>query len=109
MFPVFFLLEEVAFRGCLDAYLAEGAATEAGGPNSWFSAICLSALRGLRHLPNYPTTNVRGIVAAILGRVIVHILVGVPLSFSWRKSGTLALPAAAHALIDAYRNVIGGF
>jgi hypothetical protein len=30
----------------------------------------------------------------------------VPLSFCWRRSGTLVLPAAAHALIDAYRNMI---
>jgi hypothetical protein len=28
----------------------------------------------------------------------------VPLSFCWRASGTLVLPAAAHALIDSYRN-----
>jgi len=34
-------------------------------------------------------------------------LLGLLLSICWRRSGTLVLPAAAHALIDAYRNVIG--
>jgi hypothetical protein len=38
--------------------------------------------------------------------IIVHSLVGVPLSFCWRASGTLVLPAAAHALVDAYRNTV---
>jgi hypothetical protein len=33
-------------------------------------------------------------------------LTGVPLSFCWRASGTLVLPAAAHALIDSYRNCV---
>jgi hypothetical protein len=30
-----------------------------------------------------------------------YLLVGVPLSLCWRGSGTLVMPAAAHALIDA--------
>jgi hypothetical protein len=29
-----------------------------------------------------------------------------PLSFCWRRGGTLVLPAAAHAFIDAYRNAV---
>ena len=33
-------------------------------------------------------------------------MIGIPLSLCWRKGGTLALPAAAHALIDAYRNTV---
>jgi hypothetical protein len=38
--------------------------------------------------------------------LIAHTTIGVPLSFSWRQSGTLLLPALAHALIDAYRNAV---
>ena len=38
--------------------------------------------------------------------VAVHTLIGIPLSLCWRKGGTLVLPAAAHALIDAYRNTV---
>jgi hypothetical protein len=38
--------------------------------------------------------------------LFVHSLVGVPLSFTWRQSRTLMLPALAHALIDAYRNAV---
>jgi membrane protease YdiL (CAAX protease family) len=36
--------------------------------------------------------------------VVVHSAIGVSLSFAWRRSGNLALPAAAHALIDGVRN-----
>jgi len=43
-------------------------------------------------------------VVVIPAMIVVHTLIGVPLSFCWRASGTLVLPAAAHALIDSYRN-----
>jgi membrane protease YdiL (CAAX protease family) len=38
--------------------------------------------------------------------VVWHCLVGVPLSFAWRRSGNLAGPALAHAGLDAVRNAL---
>jgi membrane protease YdiL (CAAX protease family) len=105
MFPLCFIVEEVIFRGALDTDLSPSSTLKW---RAWGSAIFVSALWGLWHLPTYSTRNPMEIAALIPGRLLVHILVGVPLSFCWRKSGTLALPAAAHALVDAYRNVIGG-
>lgn len=105
-FAVCFVLEEVVFRGALDShvYLAEGA--PAGSGAAWFSAIFISALRGIWHLPVVRVPSAGGVVAAVPALIVVHTLVGVPLSFCWRTGGTLVLPAAAHALVDAYRNVV---
>jgi hypothetical protein len=36
--------------------------------------------------------------------LLFHSLVGVPLSLFWRRSGNLAVPAFAHAWIDALRD-----
>jgi membrane protease YdiL (CAAX protease family) len=36
--------------------------------------------------------------------LIYHGALGVPLSFAWRRSGNLVLPAAAHMVIDAVRD-----
>jgi hypothetical protein len=38
--------------------------------------------------------------------LLVHGAVGVPLSLGWRRTGTLAVPVIAHALIDAVRNAL---
>jgi len=111
MFPLGFTVEEVVFRGALDTHVTQG-------PNSparkWGSAIFVSILWGLwhlpetsivwssLHLPDVSSGQRLGLAAA--GFVVIGILVGVPLSFCWRKSRTLVLPAAAHALMDAFRN-----
>jgi len=100
-FPVCFVLEEVAFRGAIDAHVARPDATGAG---AWASAIFVAALWGLWHLPLAGASEPPGPAAATL--LAVHTLIGVPLSFCWRRGGTLLLPAAAHALIDAYRNTV---
>jgi membrane protease YdiL (CAAX protease family) len=39
--------------------------------------------------------------------VIYQSLLGIPLSFAWRRSGNLAVPCAVHAIVDAVRNAIG--
>ena len=36
--------------------------------------------------------------------VVVHVLLGVPSSFAWRRTRNLAGPALANAVIDAVRN-----
>lgn len=105
-FVVSFALEEVAFRGALDSHLYQPPSNGQAIGSPWLSAIFVSALWGVWHLPTLSIPSAPAFAAAIPALIIVHTLVGVPLSFCWRASGTLVLPAAAHALIDAYRNTI---
>ncbi len=105
-FAVTFVLEEVVFRGALDSHLYPPSTNELKTRARWWSAIFVSVLWGLWHLPIIPTKNVLELTAVIPIILTVHTLVGVPLSFAWRTGGTLVMPAIAHALIDAYRNVI---
>lgn len=95
-FPATFLLEEVSFRGTLDAHVHH--ASERGG---LMSAVLISVLWGLWHLP-----VAKGLPLPLqLGElVVVHVLLGVPLSLAWRRSRNLAGPALAHGVNDAVRN-----
>jgi membrane protease YdiL (CAAX protease family) len=106
-FTVTFVLEEVAFRGALDSHIYQPPTDgQQRGRSAWLSAIFVSALWGIWHLPLLPTGGTAAFAAAIPVLIIVHTLTGVPLSFCWRTSGTLVLPAGAHALIDSYRNCV---
>ena len=100
--PVLFLLEEVAFRGALDAHLIRpGALNRHPG----LASVLVAALWGLWHLPIIPgAQSALGVVSLLL----VHVPMGVLLAYTWRKSGTLLLPAMVHAAVDAYRNALGG-
>ncbi len=102
MAPIGFMVEEVFFRGALDTYLHAG---EQG--TGWLSAIVVSALWGLWHLPGQAISagQILPTVAALLA---AQILVGVPLSLWWRKSGNLVVNDTAHALLDAVRNGLAG-
>jgi membrane protease YdiL (CAAX protease family) len=97
--PVGFVLEEVFFRGAIDAYVHRP-----GEGRGWMSAAFVSILWALWHLPVVPRPG----AAAVAGLLVVHTAVGVPLSVYWRRSGNLAVPAAAHAFIDAVRNALLG-
>jgi membrane protease YdiL (CAAX protease family) len=66
------------------------------------SAVFVSAMWGLWHLPVSSMSLPLPLVVAEL--VVVHVLLGVPLSFAWRNSRNLAVPALAHAVNDAVRN-----
>jgi membrane protease YdiL (CAAX protease family) len=95
-FAATFLLEEVSFRGALDAHLHTPG--EDGGLGS---AVLVSALWGLWHLPvsqglPFPIQAVE--------LVVVHVVLGVPLSIAWRRTRNLAGPGLAHAVNDAVRN-----
>ena len=98
-FPLVFVVEEVALRGALDSHIHRPG--EAGG--AW-TAILISSLWGLWHVPlaigSAPLMNL------VLPLVIVHCLIGVPLSIYWRRSGNLVVPGAAHAFLDAARNML---
>ncbi|MCB0909209.1 MAG: CPBP family intramembrane metalloprotease [Nocardioidaceae bacterium] len=93
-FPVTFVLEEVTFRGCLDTHVDRGS-------NERGSALFVSALWGLWHLP---VAGGLPLPLLVLELLAWHILVGMPLSRAWRRGGNLAAPALAHATIDAVRN-----
>lgn len=94
--PATFLLEEVAFRGALDAHVHQDR-----GQRGWLSAVLVSALWGLWHLP---VSHGMPLPQQAVALVVVHVLLGVPLSFAWRRTGNLAGPALAHAVNDAVRN-----
>jgi membrane protease YdiL (CAAX protease family) len=105
-FTVCFAVEEVVFRGALDSHVYRPRSDGQASGSPWISAIFVSALWGIWHLPTAPISSASAFAAVIPFVIVVHTLSGVPLSFCWRASGTLALPAAAHALIDAYRNTV---
>lgn len=95
-FPATFLLEEVSFRGAIDAHVHHPGERPGLG-----SAVFVSALWGLWHLPVS-----RGLPFPIqaIELVAVHIALGVPLSIAWRRTRNLAGPGLAHAVNDAVRN-----
>ena len=97
IFPVGFVLEEVAFRGALDAH-----AHRPGESRNWLTAIYTSGLWGLWHLPVDDTGL--PLVAVIPFLLVVHCAIGVPLAFAWRRTGNLSGPALGHAFVDALRN-----
>lgn len=97
-FPATFLIEEVAFRGALDAHLHHP-----GGGRGWQTALLVSALWGLWHLPVADGMPLPVLVVFLL---TWHCAIGVPLSFAWRRNGNLAGPAFAHSVIDAVRNAL---
>lgn len=100
--PITFALEEVSFRGVLDAHVRP--AVERGhARGGWLSAIALSAIWGLWHLPIVKTGGA-GWAGRAISLVVVHTLIGVPLSLWWRRSDNLFVPAFTHALIDAVRD-----
>jgi len=93
LLPMTFICDEVVFRGLLDSYVAPSPGSRRQG---WMSAIFISALWGFWHMWH--------------SRVFLDfagtLALGVPLSFCWRKNGTLLLPGVAHALLDSYRDTI---
>jgi membrane protease YdiL (CAAX protease family) len=101
-FPASFLIEEVTFRGALDAHLHRP-----GEGRGWWTALLGSALWGLWHLPTLPPPASAGAaVVVVVQLLVVHCAIGVLLAFAWRKTGNLAAPALAHALTDAVRNAL---
>ena len=101
--PVCFALEEVVFRGAFDTHVWQRDGTRI---QSWVSALFVSSLWGLWHLPILPEQAPLSLLAAAPVVILVHALDGAFIAFSWRASGSLLLPAIYHSLIDAYRDAI---
>jgi membrane protease YdiL (CAAX protease family) len=99
--PAVFVIEEVSFRGLLDAHLHRP-----DEPGGILTAIYVSILWGLWHYPVVP--HGARLITIITQLLIVHVPIGVPLSIYWRRSGNLAVPAFTHAFIDAVRNALIG-
>jgi membrane protease YdiL (CAAX protease family) len=98
-FPATFLLEEVTFRGAIYSHVSSP-----GEGGQWQSAIFVSTLWGLWHLP--VSGGMLPFPLLVPELVVVHVLLGVPLSFAWRRTRNLAGPALAHSAIDAVRNAM---
>jgi membrane protease YdiL (CAAX protease family) len=86
----------VAFRGALDAHVHHE-----GETRGWQSATFVSALWGIWHLP---VSSALPFPLQLAELVVVHVLLGVPLSMAWRSTRNLAGPALAHGVDDAVRN-----
>jgi hypothetical protein len=97
--PVVFVLEEVSFRGAIDAYVHPDPSAKGLG-----SAAFVSALWGLWHLP--VALHGRPLPVVAVSLVVVHVTVGVPLSVFFRRSGNLAVPGIVHAFIDGVRDAL---
>jgi membrane protease YdiL (CAAX protease family) len=88
----------VTFRGALDTLV------QASSLPGWLSAAWVALLWGLWHLPTVPLQH--NVVATIVAIAAYQLVVGVLLAYAWRIGGNLAIPAAAHALIDGVRNAV---
>lgn len=99
--PVCFLLEEVAFRGALDAHVQRP-----GNQHGILTALYISALWGLWHLPISGAQGFWQIVVLAVLLPLIHMATGVFLSLAWRRGGNLAVTALIHAFIDAVRNLL---
>jgi membrane protease YdiL (CAAX protease family) len=96
--PAVFVIEEVLFRGLIDPYLH---GSTAGRDRA--SALYGSALWGIWHLPVAFVTL--GLLT-VPYLIAVHTVLGYFFVNSWRRTGNLAAPGIAHAVIDALRNGI---
>lgn len=95
--PAVFVAEEVFFRGALDTYLHRD---ERGF--GWKSAVYVSLLWGLWHTPIvHPLTWF-----VLLEILAAQLMLGLILSWLWRRDGNLAVNGTVHAIIDALRNAL---
>ena len=96
--PVVFVMEEVLFRGAIDAYL-HGSTP---GPDR-STALYGSALWGLWHLP---VASIGLGLLTVPYLIAAHGAIGYVLVLAWRRTGNLAVPGIAHAVSDALRNAV---
>lgn len=96
--PAVFVVEEVLFRGAFDSYVYA-----TSGPLPKTTAVVVTVLWGLWHVPlGYLQMGLAGVAWV----AFIHLVLGLPLVFAWRRTGTMAAPGVAHAVLDAVRNGI---
>ncbi|MGP8216327.1 MAG: CPBP family intramembrane glutamic endopeptidase [Bacteroidia bacterium] len=100
-FPACFIIEEVVFRGLLDSHVYHP-----GQKKGIWSAIFISALWGLWHIPVAPVNGIGNLLIQTAVLIGVHTVIGVPLSIFWRKSGNIVVTCFTHSFIDAVRNTL---
>jgi membrane protease YdiL (CAAX protease family) len=96
--PIAFVVEEVFFRGMLDTYINQSKET-----NSFLSALFISCIWGLWHLPLSP--NFENPILVVLLSMTIS-LWGIVLSIFWRRTGNLAVSGFPHAFADAIRDSV---
>lgn len=94
--PVAFVVEEVVFRGMLDAYVHPSKKAK-----GFWSALFVSCSWGLWHLPL--SAQAEASVWLVIGPLTIS-LWGIVLSLFWRRTGNLAVPGFSHAFADAVRD-----
>jgi hypothetical protein len=100
-FVALFLVDEVVFRGALDPHLADASA---GRLHEWCSAIFLSMLWAIWHLPAYnPGAPTFVALFAAIGPFSIRVVVlGVLLSSCARRARTLLPTSIVHAFANAH-------
>ncbi|HEY2514956.1 MAG TPA: CPBP family intramembrane glutamic endopeptidase [Polyangiaceae bacterium] len=103
--PATFAVEEVVFRGVLDAHVA---AVAPGRRWRVATTVILCAAWGLWHAPVVYSQGTPPMpFAALIARLLlVHIFAGLTLTYAWRRTGSLFASGVAHALVDAVRNAL---
>jgi membrane protease YdiL (CAAX protease family) len=104
LWPGYYMIEEVLFRGVLDSHVHHE------GDRRWLlSAIFVSLLWGSWHLPVILAISPGASAAVVIANMyVMQGLVGPFLSYWWRRSGNLIVPAFTHDFLDSLRNAISG-
>lgn len=101
LWPGYYMVEEVLFRGSIDSHVHHP-----GERHGLWSAIFVSLLWGFWH---FPVVVGEGSVAEVIASMLVlQGLVGPFLSYWWRRSGNLLVPAVTHDWLDSFRNGFAG-
>ena len=104
LWPGYYVVEEVLFRGVLDSHVQHE-----GERHGIWTAIFVSLLWGSWHLPVVlaiaPDASPGDVIAVLY---INQGLVGPFLSYWWRRSGNLLVPAVTHDFLDSLRNATIG-
>jgi membrane protease YdiL (CAAX protease family) len=104
LWPGYFLIEEVLFRGVLDSHVQHE-----GEGRGLLSAIFVSLLWGAWHLPVILELSPGASAGVVIANMFVlQGLVGPFLSHWWRRSGNLLVPAFTHDFLDSLRNATQG-
>ena len=104
LWPGYYVIEEVLFRGVLDSHVQHE-----GERHGLWTAIFVSLLWGSWHLPVIEAVAPDASTGEVLaGLYVMQGLVGPFLSYWWRRSGNLLVPAVTHDFLDSLRNATVG-